>query len=101
MIEQSKRLPPDAALQAVQRATNEKLGPGTAVNLYRIVADDGAESVGMVAEFGGRRANMTPRPMLSLHDVPEIVRAVEDWRDRQRAGERWTPDTAFAPSSMR
>lgn len=87
-----KSLPPDANLIGLARIINARLPPSFAVNFYRIIHEDDREQVGIVYQAGLRRAIVLTHSGLGEGDADEIVRAVNEWAERQSQESRWTVD---------
>jgi hypothetical protein len=87
-----KPLPPDANLLALARIVNARLPPSAAVNFYRLVHEDGREQTGIIYQVGLRRAVVMSQGSLGEGDADEIVKAVNEWSERQSQESRWTTD---------
>ena len=91
-MDKPKPFPPDANLTALAKIINARLPPSAAVNFYRVLHQDGREQVGIVYQAGLRRAIVLTHSGLGEGDADEIVKAVNEWAERQSHGSRWTTD---------
>jgi len=92
----AKLLPPDANLLALARIINARLPPSAAVNFYRLAHEDGREQTGIIYQVGLRRAVVMSQGSLGEGDADEIVKAVNEWSERQSQESRWTTDPQAA-----
>jgi hypothetical protein len=71
---------------------NARLPPSAAVNFYRIAHEDGREQTGIIYQAGLRRAIVMAQGEVGDGDADEIVKAVNEWANRQSQESRWTTD---------
>jgi hypothetical protein len=88
-------LPPDEPLIALAKAVNAKSGSAS-INLYRIENEDGSKETGIVFQCGTRRALVRTRNVMTEHDAPDLIKAVDEWVNRSRVANRWSADARDA-----
>jgi hypothetical protein len=75
------------------------LRPSCGISIYQELGDDGSTTIVLVYEAGPRRGLVRTSNSLAPHDAPDIIVAIEEWRERRRPSERWSLEEDELPEA--